>query len=81
MILKGRPLVFWRSETVPKPVAVKAEELPPDIRVQLGLPARRSSFKQEDVRRWALKVLAVMGELSQKERARVLRHALKVNDV
>ena len=42
---------------------------------------RNYTFTQEQVRQSAVRVMYVMAALSQTERARVLRHALKLNEV
>tara|TARA_R110002020_G_scaffold336283_2_gene551448 strand:+ start:580 stop:855 length:276 start_codon:yes stop_codon:yes gene_type:complete len=42
---------------------------------------RNYTFTQEQVRQSAVRVMYVMAALSQSERARVLRHALKLNEV
>ena len=42
---------------------------------------RNYTFTQEQVRQHSIRVIAVVSSLSQQERARVLRHALKLNEV
>lgn len=42
---------------------------------------RNYTFTQEQVRQSAVRVMYVMAALSQTERARVLRHAMKLNEV
>jgi hypothetical protein len=61
---------------------INLDDLLPEQRKQLGvrLP-RQQKFSKEDVRRWALKVLATVAHLTQDERARVLAHATKVNGI
>jgi hypothetical protein len=62
------------------PATIKLDDIPPDQREQMGIKTpRKSSFSQEQVRSWALKVLAAMAGLTRDERDRVLRHANKVN--
>ena len=47
---------------------------------RLGLRRpRKQNFSKDSTRSWALKVLALMAELTQDQRRRVLEHALKVN--
>ena len=59
---------------------IEAKDLPPALRKQLGIPKpRQQGFTKESVRSWALKTLALLVELSQDQRRRVLEHALKVN--
>ena len=59
---------------------MKLEDLTPELRKRLGITrTRRTTFDKESVRRHAIRCLAVLVELGQKERARVLEHALKVN--
>jgi hypothetical protein len=61
---------------------IKFEELTPEQRQQLGLRSpRQSRFSAEQVRSWALRVLAEMAALSRSERHRVLKHAEKINRV
>jgi hypothetical protein len=62
--------------------AIHLDDLAPEQRKALGVRApRKTTFTQEDVRSWALKVLAAMAGLSRQERERVLRHASKINRV
>lgn len=42
---------------------------------------RQYTFTKQDVRKKAIKVLAVIADLNQTERYRVLEHAMKVNEV
>lgn len=59
---------------------VRYEDLPPEVQRQLNIRMpRRSGFSKESVRSWSLKALALMSELSQDQRRRVLEHAMKVN--
>ncbi|HEV3256988.1 MAG TPA: hypothetical protein VG013_08930 [Gemmataceae bacterium] len=62
--------------------AIPFEDLTPDMRKQLGIKQPcEADFSKDDVRSWALKILASMAQLSQHERRRVLQHAMKVNGV
>lgn len=65
-----------------KPVAEWAD-IPPDVRKQLGLkrPRAAKSMNMHTVRTYSIRVLHVVADMTQKDRARVLRHALKVNEV
>jgi hypothetical protein len=59
---------------------INPQDLPPALLKQLGIPKpRQQSFSKETVRSWSLKTLALLAELSQDQRRRVLEHALKVN--
>ena len=42
---------------------------------------RQFNFSKQDVRKKAIKVLAVMADINQAERVRVLYHAMKMNEV
>lgn len=68
-----------------KPAGVPLNELPDDIRERLGLPPaakhRQVTFTAEHERRHALKVLALIADLTQAQRGRVLRRAARINDV
>ena len=58
------------------------DDIDPEQRKQLGIrKPRETAFSKDDLRGWALKVLALMANLSRTERERVLRHALKVDKV
>jgi hypothetical protein len=64
------------------------EETRAKVAARLGLdPSPRSerrsraAMSKDQVRSHALRVLAVVASLSQRERRRVLQHALKVNEV
>jgi hypothetical protein len=62
------------------PATMNVNDLPPAMLKQLGIPKpRKQSFSKETVRSWSLKTLALLAELSQDQRRRVLEHALKVN--
>ncbi|MGH7177242.1 MAG: hypothetical protein ACREJC_07675 [Tepidisphaeraceae bacterium] len=59
---------------------IHAYELTPATRRKLGIKTPRSSqFSKDQVRTWALKVLAAIADLKQDQRRRVLDHALRVN--
>jgi hypothetical protein len=62
--------------------SIHVEDLRPEQRKQLGVRMpRQTEFTKEEMRSWALKVLASMAGLSRAERDRVLKHALKVNQI
>jgi hypothetical protein len=64
------------------PATINLDDIDPEQRKQLGIrKPRESSFSKDELRGWALKVLALMANLTRAERDRVLRHALKVNKV
>ena len=51
-------------------------------RKRLGIrKPRETAFTKDELRGWSWKVLALMANLTRTERERVLRHALKVNQV
>lgn len=62
---------------------MKIEDLNPDTLKQLGLkpPRKPRAFNAEDERRFALRALAGMADLTQAQRGRVLRRAQRINDV
>jgi hypothetical protein len=63
-------------------VSVKLEDLPPKERRRLKLrKPREVTFTKDEVRGNALKALGAIAHLTQKERRRVLLHALKLNDL
>ena len=58
------------------------EELDLETLKKLGLKKPRiKTFTAQHERRFAIKVLNVISELSQSERNRVLRRAIQMNDV
>jgi hypothetical protein len=68
------------------PATINANDIPADVGRTLGLPRQRKTPKgaparldKERVRTFAIKVLAVVAELSRSERQRVLAHAEKLN--
>ena len=61
-----------------RPGQLTQEELGKRIRGGRNRP-RQTTFDKESVRRYALRCLATLADLKQKDRARVLEHALKVN--
>ena len=59
---------------------MRYEDLSPEVRKKFDIKGpRRAGFSKESVRSWSLKALAMMSELSQDQRRRVLEHAMKVN--
>ncbi|MFL5912748.1 MAG: hypothetical protein ACJ768_19555 [Gaiellaceae bacterium] len=61
---------------------INLAELPPEVRAQLNLKApRRRSMTMHDVRTAAIRVMAVVADLTPTDRRRVLRHAAKLNEV
>jgi hypothetical protein len=62
------------------PATIDFNDIPEDQRRKMGLrKPRESKFSQEEVRSHALKILAAMAGLTQTQRERVLKHAMKVN--
>lgn len=62
--------------------SISIDDIGPDERRKLGVRKPRvSAFGADDVRGWALRVLGAMAGLTREQRARVLRHAAKVNKV
>jgi hypothetical protein len=61
-------------------IPLNVNDLPPAMLKQLGIrKPRRQGFTKESVRSCSLKTLALIAELTQDQRRRVLEHALKVN--
>ena len=61
---------------------IDAKELTPALRTKLGVTApRRRGMTMNDVRTAAIRVLAVVADLSPTDRRRVLRQASKLNEV
>ena len=59
---------------------LNVKDVPPELLKQLGIrKLRTQDFTKESVRSWSLKMLALLAELTQDQRRRVLEHALKVN--
>jgi hypothetical protein len=72
----------------PKKGAVDLADLDPALRAQLGkkigkkLRLRRAPpFPKDEVRRYAFRALAVLADLTQNERRRVLAQAAKLNEL
>lgn len=63
--------------------SLRVEDLTPELRKRLGVkrPRGRRGLNMQGVRSLAIRVLAEIADQSQTDRARVLRHALKVNAV
>lgn len=61
--------------------AIDLADVPLAVRKKLGLKQRRTrkAMSLDRVRGAAIRVLAVIHELTPSERARVLKHALRVN--
>jgi hypothetical protein len=62
---------------------LSAADLPPDLRKRVGIrtPRKPRTVSKNDVRALAIRVLAVVADLTPNERRRVLAHAAKLNDV
>jgi hypothetical protein len=64
--------------------SVDAKDLPAEVRRRLGLKIkvkRERSMTMHEVRTYAIRVLAVMADLTPAERSRVLRQAGRMNEV
>jgi hypothetical protein len=63
------------------PATLNATDIPADLARKMGVPRRdkAAGFSKEQVRSWAIRVLAEMSGLSQEQRRRVLEFAAKVN--
>jgi hypothetical protein len=61
--------------------SIRAEHLTPQQRKEYGVKLPQAEFSKEDVRSWALRTLAGLACLTRQQRARVLKHALRVNAV
>jgi hypothetical protein len=56
------------------------DDLPAATRQRLGLKKTRTTqFPKDQVRTWAIRVLAVVADLTPDQRRRVLQHAAKLN--
>jgi hypothetical protein len=56
-------------------------DLPSDVKRQLRIRPRKNSFSKDAVRKYAIRALAPLAELTPDQRRRVLEHALKLNRV
>ncbi len=64
------------------PATINLGDIPPEQRKERVLKKpRESTFGKEEVRSWALKILALMANLTGAQRQRVLKHAERVNKV
>jgi hypothetical protein len=62
--------------------SIHLDDLDPDDRKRLGIETPREvQFSKEELRGWALKILALMSGLTRAQRDRVLKHATRVNSV
>jgi hypothetical protein len=62
---------------------VNAGEIPPEVRKKLGItkPRERKALPVHLVKTYAFRVMATIADLSPRDRARVLRQAIKLNEV
>jgi hypothetical protein len=64
------------------PASIHLEDIPPEQRKDMGIrKPRETQFSKDELRGWALKILAAVASLTRAERDRVLRHAQRVNKV
>ena len=66
-----------------KPTGIPLADLPPEMQAKLGIKPvkeRKPRFTAEQERQQAIRVLNTIHVLTQPERSRVLRRALKMND-
>ena len=61
------------------PATLNAADIPADVARKLKLPRTRAGFSKEQVRSWAIRVLAEMANLTQEQRRRVLDFAARLN--
>jgi hypothetical protein len=70
------------AERVKEPATPLARTLAASIRAKDRTPEQRREYgTKRDCRTWALRILGVMCQLSQRERERALAPALRINDV
>ncbi len=63
-------------------MTIKIDDLPAEVRKKLGVQKQKTkTFTAEHERRYALRVLALISDLKQSERDRVLRKAIAKNKV
>jgi hypothetical protein len=62
------------------PASINFGDIPPDQARKLGIrKPKAGGFSKENVRSWALRVLAELASLTQDQRRRVLDQAQRVN--
>lgn len=62
-------------------MGLNVDDLDPEVLKKLGLKkGQKKTFYAEDERQFAIKVLNVISGLTQKERGRVLKRAITMND-
>jgi hypothetical protein len=63
---------------------INLADIPPGVRKRMNLPKlprQRTGMAKDAVRTAAIRVMAVVADLTPAERKRVLAHALKLNEV
>jgi hypothetical protein len=63
------------------PATLNANNIPADVARKMGLRGRSGQFSKEQVRSWAIRVLAEMAALTQEQRRRVLDFAARLNRI
>ena len=62
------------------PATLNATDIPADLARKMGVPRQKATtFGKEQVRSWAIRVLAELAGLTQEQRRRVLEFASKLN--
>jgi hypothetical protein len=61
------------------PATINASDIAPELARKIGVTPRAAGFSKEQVRSWAIRVLAEMANLTQEQRRRVLDFAAKLN--
>jgi hypothetical protein len=62
------------------PATINANDIPPAVARKLGMPRPKANgFSKEQVRSWAIRLLAEVAGLTQEQRRRVLDFAARLN--
>tara|TARA_B000000609_G_C24034545_1_gene272517 strand:+ start:241 stop:492 length:252 start_codon:yes stop_codon:yes gene_type:complete len=82
--MKNKPPYFTLDDLTPdqlKNVKIKGDQSLNEVIKEVNKKPKQYNFSKEEVRKYAIKVLNTISQLSYSERMRVLDHARKMNDV